>query len=79
MDTAYIVEAVRSPNLHVRFQVVYLDEDPLEFVKDVAGREAGWRRAGRVHETAGVERQVYSGPFRAIVPWQWSWFDGEVR
>jgi hypothetical protein len=68
----------KDERLHLRFQLVYLDGDPLEFVEDLCSREPEWRRAGRVRDTSDVERVVYTGPLRAIIPWQWDWFDGEA-
>ena len=66
----------RKPEaLPLRLTVVYLDEDPLEFLADVAAREPGWQSAGRLLDTSPVEDVVFASPFRMIVPWEWNWFD----
>jgi hypothetical protein len=66
----------RKPEaLPLRLTVIYLDEDPLEFLADVAAREPGWKSAGRLLDTSPVEDVVFASPFRMIVPWEWTWFD----
>ena len=55
--------------------IVYLDEDPLEFLADVAAREPAWRASGRLRDTSAVEEIFFASTFRMIVPWEWNWFD----
>ena len=59
----------------LRLHVVYLDEDPLDFLADVALREPAWRADGRLRDTSAVEDVFFASPFRMIVPWEWDWFD----
>ena len=61
--------------LKLRFLLVYLDGEPLEFAEDLDAKEAAWRRAGRLRDNSEVETEVYSGPLRSIIPWEWGWFD----
>ena len=56
-----------------RLTIVYLEGDPLAFAADVAARSKGLR------DTTAVERLLFAGPLRAIVPWQWDWFDTRGR
>jgi hypothetical protein len=56
-----------------RLTIVYLNSDPLTFANDVAARSKALR------DTTVVERLLFSGPLRAIVPWQWDWFDARER
>jgi hypothetical protein len=58
-----------------RVDLYYLDEDPVEVVAGIVAREREWRSAGRLRDNARTRRDIYSGPFRTIVPWQWDWFD----
>jgi hypothetical protein len=60
----------------LRIQLYFLDEDPLEVASGLAGLEREWEAAGRAQPTAAVERSLFAGPLRAIIPWQWDWFDG---
>jgi hypothetical protein len=64
-----------SAEVNLRVLLVFLDEDPLEFVADLESRTAGWRRAGRLPDRADSERKLFAGPLRSIAPWQWDWFD----
>jgi len=50
-----------------RMTLVYLDRDPLAFA-DQASKLTP-------RDTGDVEQVVFAGPLRAIVPWQWDWFD----
>ena len=45
--------------------VCYLDEDPLA-VCDILGG---------VVQSEGMAGVVFAGPFEAIIPWRWDWFD----
>jgi len=64
--------AAASP---LRMTIMYLDEDPLEYLADVAERDAAWRASGRVRDTSSIEDVFFASPFRMIVPWEWNWFD----
>lgn len=64
-----------AENLPLRLHILFLDEDPLEFVADCAERRGSWEASGRVRDTSDVETPVFAGPLRSIVPWQWAWFD----
>ena len=59
----------------LRVQLYFLEADPLDFMADLPGHEAAWRRAGRDRDTGDTEEVVFAGPFRRILPWQWGWFD----
>jgi hypothetical protein len=49
-----------------RVTVLYFDEDPLEVTATLPG----------VHDRAAQTELVrFSSPLRAIVPWEWNWFD----
>jgi hypothetical protein len=67
--------AARAEKRFLRFQFVFLDEDPPAFVADVARREGGWREAGRLRDHGGIETVLFSGPLRRIVPFEYDWFD----
>jgi hypothetical protein len=59
-----------------RVHLYFLDGDPLEFVSDMRSRVPGWRAAGRWHDnTRSMCKDLYLGPLRAIIPWQWDWFE----
>ena len=58
----------------LRLQLYFLEADPLDFMTDLAAREAEWRRAGRARDTSDTEEVVFAGPFRRILPWEWDWF-----
>jgi len=51
----------------LRLVLVWLDGDPLEFAADVRQRTLPGNSA--------VEKILFAGPLRTIVPWQWDWFD----
>jgi hypothetical protein len=59
----------------LRIVQVYLDDDPLIFMTDVAERTPSWRRAGRLADTSGVEEVLFASPLSTIAAWQWDWFD----
>jgi hypothetical protein len=63
-----------TDDLPLRLHLLFLDEDPLEFLADCAERKQHWRASGRMLDTSQVEEQVFAGPLRTIVPWQWEWF-----
>jgi hypothetical protein len=56
-----------------RLTIVYLEGDPLTFANDVAARSQDLR------DTTLVERTLFAGPLRAVVPWQWDSFDARGR
>jgi hypothetical protein len=56
-----------------RLLVVFLDEDPIEFVTDLAERDR--RRGSPPLEARAVEETLFASPLRTIVPWEWGWFD----
>ncbi len=58
----------------LRMTLVYLERDPLAFADDVAKLPAA-----RLRDTRHVETILFAGPLRAIVPWQWDWFDASVE
>lgn len=51
-----------------RVTVSWLDAPPLE-VNDALAGAVGSRRAG------SSDRTVFAGPFEAITPWEWDWFE----
>jgi len=51
----------------LRITLVYLEGDPLAFAAQAAAK--------RTRDTSHVEKILFAGPLRAIVPWQWHWFD----
>jgi len=55
----------------LRLTLVYLDGDPLKFAGEVSTLQSSGNR-----NTSDVEDVLFAGPLRAIVPWQWDWFDG---
>jgi hypothetical protein len=57
----------------LRIIQVYLDDDPLAFVTDMAERTPSWRRAGRLADTSGVEEVLFASPLYTITAWQWDW------
>ncbi len=59
----------------LRVQLVYLDEDPLEFRSDLQAKEHIWRGSGRHRDTSDVEDVLFEGPLRSITPWEWDWFE----
>jgi hypothetical protein len=65
-ESALDLAGVVSPP-STRILLVYLDGDPLAVADEL--------RTGVPHETTAVERVVFRGPLRTIVPWEWAWFD----
>jgi len=59
----------------LRVLLVYLDDDPLAFVDDVATRTEAWRRDGRMLDVGAVETPLLASPLEVVVPWTWDWFD----
>ncbi|MEV5647312.1 hypothetical protein AB0L57_03580 [Nocardia sp. NPDC052254] len=57
---------------HWRLQLIHLDEDPLDYVADLAERD---RAREDPVDSSELESVVFEGPLRSIVPWQWNWFD----
>jgi hypothetical protein len=60
---------------NLRFHLYFLDQDPLEVAAGLPVLEQQWDAAGRGRDSSAVERSLFSGPLRAIVPWRWDWFD----
>ncbi|MCU1457856.1 MAG: hypothetical protein JWL73_1948 [Actinomycetia bacterium] len=58
-----------APPESVRLHLVYLDADPLQFARSLAADPV--EPPGR----GDLEAVLFSGALRAIVPWEWSWFD----
>jgi hypothetical protein len=52
----------------LRMKLIYLERDPLAFTDQLSKLKS--------RDTSDVEEIVFAGPLRAIVPWQWDWFDG---
>ena len=69
--------ASRAPDPPGRIiNVYYLDDDPVAVTQQLRDRDAEWTRAGR-GRPAGVEVEcLVGGPYEAIAPGEWSWFDG---
>ena len=42
---------------------------------DMRARVPKWRTAGRLRDNSRSMRNLYLGPLRTIIPWQWDWFD----
>jgi hypothetical protein len=62
-----------------RLQILYLDEDPLEVLSNLQARDASLRKAGRLRDSTDVEDVLLMSPLRAIVAWQWDWFNRGSR
>jgi hypothetical protein len=73
-ENAYAAPADTALNM-TRITLLYLDEDPLQVVETIQAQERAWRTAGRSRDTSSVEDVRFASPFRAIVPWEWDWFD----
>ena len=77
-DPAYSFPTSLNPNPAGRIvHVYYLDEDPLETLKDLESHQARWRVSGHTPpagSNAG-RREIFTGPLRTITPWQWDWFE----
>ncbi|HEX7096600.1 MAG TPA: hypothetical protein VF183_12000 [Acidimicrobiales bacterium] len=57
-----------------RIVVVWLDDDPLEFARELDALAAKQRVPDGLSE---VETTMFAAPLRVIVPWEWDWFDEE--
>jgi len=51
----------------VRVVLSYLDDDPLEVTRSLDALTPA--------PDPSVETTLFSGPLRAIAPWEWDWFD----
>ena len=51
----------------VRIVLAYLDEDPVDVARSMAGLDEP--------ADPSVETLLFAGPLRAITPWHWDWFD----
>ena len=58
----------------LRMTLVYLERDPLAFAGDVAKLPSA-----RLRDVRHVETILFAGPLRAVVPWQWDWFDAAAE
>jgi hypothetical protein len=66
----------KSPEMaSFRVLLVYLDQDPIRFVDDLAKRTPEWEAAGRLQDTSAVEKPLLAGPLETVLPWTWNWFD----
>jgi hypothetical protein len=63
----------------LRLVLVWLDADPLEFAADLRERTPDWQARGRLQDISKIEKIVFAGPLRTIIPWQWDWFDAAPR
>jgi hypothetical protein len=59
----------------MRLTLLYLDGDPVEVAKRIAGKDADWRNSGQARDLSGIEEVFFASPLRRVVPWEWSWFD----
>jgi hypothetical protein len=64
--TALDLTGSASPT-SVRITLAYLDGDPVEAGAAITALTAAVDQS--------VERTLFSGPLRAITPWEWDWFD----
>lgn len=62
-----------------RVQLFYLEIDPVEFAREIAGRETTWAKAGRSRDTGSVEEIFFAGPLRSIIPWRAAQFAAPSR
>ena len=58
-----------------RLQILYLDGEPAGAIKHIEQRENELRRNGLWRDTSGSEDILFMSPLRAIVAWQWDWFN----
>jgi hypothetical protein len=56
--------------------VYYLDADPVVFTSDMRARRREWSDAGRGRPPDLAVERLVSGPYEAITPGEWDWFDG---
>ena len=59
----------------LRIHVVFVDQDPLAVVGELAERRDRSVAAGRVPDDAGAETPLFTAALRTIVPGEWDWFD----
>jgi hypothetical protein len=59
----------------LRIHIYYLDQDPIEFGRNLPGVESRWEADGRGRDTSAVEVALFRGPLLRIIPWDWAWFD----
>jgi hypothetical protein len=58
-----------------RMQILYLDDEPEAFLADLSDRDKTYRQNGRVIDSSAAEDILFASPFRAVIPWEWNWFD----
>ena len=63
---------------NLRLHVFYLDGDPLEVLAEFDRRTPEWEAHDQARDTSAVATPVYAGPFYAIEPWRWDWFEAQV-
>jgi len=73
-ENAYATPADTGLNT-TRITLLYLDEDPIDVIDAIQSGEAKWRAAGRSRDMLAIEDIRFASPFRAIIPWEWDWFD----
>lgn len=61
-----------------RMRILYLDEEPADVLAAIEEDDKSRRRAGRLIDASAVEEVMFESPFRAVVPWEWDWFDGDA-
>ncbi|MCL0102206.1 hypothetical protein M1O29_03895 [Dehalococcoidia bacterium] len=75
-DARFASTAGANPNKPGRrIHLYYLDEDPLEFLKDLNAHVPQWKAAGRLRDNSKTKKDLFVGPLRTILPWEWNWFD----
>jgi hypothetical protein len=62
----------------LRLVLFYLDGDPAAFSDALNAREREWRKSGRLRDTSHVDKLLFAGPVRTVLPWRWGWFDKEA-
>lgn len=58
-----------------RLQILYLDGEPADAIGNIQQRENELRRDGLWHDASATEEILFTSPLRAIVAWQWDWFN----
>jgi hypothetical protein len=58
-----------------RLQILYLDSEPAETMARVGRCEDRLRHDGLWRDTSASEDILFMSPLRAIVAWQWDWFN----
>jgi hypothetical protein len=61
-----------------RIILLYLDGDPLQFVKQRDELKPQWEREGRLPDRSSLETVLLDSPFLDIQPWEWAWFDNST-